>query len=377
MSQQLLFSCEAPPSGGPWSHAILDAFRQQGDPLADAAVEELCRETQRGADLLQRLQQAAQRGGACRRLLQQVNTIPHWVSFDRMRPGMGLAFRNLIPSGLALMCGSLVESFAAADGAKVLVRTGQLQSNPIRRVFETAQFTHSLAVGGGPRPGNLAHDNLVRVRLIHAFVRRSMLKRGDWKPEWGHPVNQEDYAGTLMMFSHVYARSLRVLGVPLSEDELDAIHQVWQYCGYLLGVDPALLTANRTEEAHLYTWITTRQFRPDSDSRALTHSLLAAMASHPPFFFPLEGLQALSRAMLGDRLADAMALPPTKSWRYLARPLQVSLRTQSRLGRWPVLKRVTESAGKHLSELILRQGLGATPATFNAPPSARQAQARG
>ena len=54
---------------------------------------------------------------------------------------------------------------------------------------------------------------MINVRMVHAFVRRATLKRPDWDASWGHPVNQEDYASTLMLFSHVTLRSLGLLGV--------------------------------------------------------------------------------------------------------------------------------------------------------------------
>ena len=134
----------------------------------------------------------------------------------------------MVAGGLALLCGSLAESYSSGLAAKVLIRTGNLSRSTRRRIYETAEFLNVLALSGGPRPGTTAHRVLCNLRLLHARIRAAMQRRSDWEPQWGVPVNQEDNGSTLLMFSLVFARSLRRLGVLLSEEEPDSIHHSWR-----------------------------------------------------------------------------------------------------------------------------------------------------
>ena len=301
-----------------FSDTLLDHLRTVGDPLADAALSELGAATVRpppGADLVTAVCRHAEASpGACRELIDQAYAVPSWVSFPRMLAGYRVGFSYPVAGGMALLCGSLAESYASALGAKVLIRTGNLERSTRIRIYETADFLHTLASSNGPRPGSAAHRVLLNLRLLHARIRKLTAQRSDWELRWGQPVNQEDYGSTLLVFSLVYARSLQRLGVRLSLEELDSLHHGWRYAGYVMGVDSRLLTESRAEEQLLYTAITRRHHHPDNDSRVLLAALFSAMAWQPPFFVPTAALHAICRQLLGEELADALAVPRDPLW---------------------------------------------------------------
>ncbi|MBS1124362.1 MAG: hypothetical protein H6Q90_6590 [Deltaproteobacteria bacterium] len=335
-----------------YDDAFLDPFRQRGDELADAALLEL-----RGAgDLVTRLERGAGAGAvACRRLLDHVREVPSWVDFARMQSGHVRARQFALHAGLALLVGSLAESYASASGAKVLVRSGRLDRDTPRRVYETAVFVHSIGMPGGPRPGTPAHRRIVQTRLIHAAIRHGMQKRSDWNPAWGLPVNQEDYASTLLMLSLVFVRSLRRLGVPFSTAEADAVHHGWRYVGWVMGVDEALLSRDLEDETALYQAITRRQFEPDDDSRTLVAALLDTMSGRSPIYLPRGVLAAAARRVLGDRLADALAIAPPRGWQSILTPLSIAGRLAGPLfAAVPAAGRAAESLGAYIAEQSLR-----------------------
>lgn len=341
----------------------LDAFRTQGDPDADAAYRALRSEGWAGStvDGLRRL--ALDRQPAAARLWEHVHTTPVWVDYDRMTPAFDVALQNVIASGLALMAGSLVESYASWRGAKVLVRTGRLQQDTLRRLYETAAFASDIALCRGARVGNRAWENVVGVRLMHARVRHLLTARADWEDGWGMPVNQEDYAGTLFMFSLVYRRSLERLGVAVDDEVREANHHVWRHVGWLMGVDERLLTPSPTQEKALYREIRRRQFGPDEDSRRLAAGLLRAMAGRPPFFLPLGALQALSRRLIGERLADEFGFPRSRWWSRVWDSSWWLNAVSSRVARrTPGISRASIRIGEQLTNRIVAAGLpgGAT-----------------
>src|SRR5438105_1988501 len=224
----------------------LEEFRARSDALADAAAAELAEARTPRGDWIEAL---ARGGPAGRALLDHASTVPSWVDFDAMRPGAQFGLRTPLQSTLALLFGSLMESYASARGAKVLVRAGRLSSQVIARLHDTTTFVLEIAASRGPRPGTRAHRHVLRTRLVHAFIRHGMLRRGDWSfPQWGHPVNQEDLAGTLLAFSHVYLRSMERIGAGATEEEAASLHHLYRWVGQVMGVAPDLLTADRSEE---------------------------------------------------------------------------------------------------------------------------------
>ncbi len=351
-----------------WPDSLLDKLRLVGDPLADAALFELAqlagpkkKEARPGpsSDLVAAVsQRAAAAPGACRELIGQAYAVPSWVSFPRMLAGYRVGRSRPVAGGLALLCGSLAESYSAAMAAKVLVRSGDLQRSTRRRIYETADFLHVLASSNGPQPGSHAHRVVLNLRLMHSRIRQGTLQRGDWDPRWGVPVNQEDNGSTLLMFSLVYARSLQRLGVALTPAELDSIHHGWRYAGYVLGVDERLLTESCADEAALYAAISRRQHRPDADSHALLTALFAEMAWQPPLFLPVGVLYAVSRVLLGEGLADAMKVPRAPLWQAAPSLLRALGQAQQALLGWvPGSGEVSQRVGTRIIESTLHYGL--------------------
>ncbi|MBL8949767.1 MAG: DUF2236 domain-containing protein [Myxococcaceae bacterium] len=338
--------------------AWLDAYRTKSDDLADAAAAELIRAKALKGDWALALEHG---GPACRRLYEQAHTVPSWVDFERMRAGAQLGLRTPVQSALALIMGSLMELYAGARGAKVLIRSGRLESQVIARLHDTTQFVLEIAASRGSRPGTYAHRHILRTRLVHAFIRHGMLKRGDWNAAaWGHPVNQEDYAGTLIAFSHVYLRSMERIGAKLTLEEEDSVHHGYRWVGWVMGVDEGLLTASRDEERVLYAHITRRNLHPDDDSRALARSLLAALDRRAPTFLPAVALAEISREMIGDPLGDALGLPRAPRWAAFGdRALPWLSSVQRTVERLPLARVPIELVGEQVARAVYKYGLRA------------------
>ncbi len=339
--------------------AWLEAFRSQIDELgAEAAREVMASGKLRGGDLIDALEGCARAGGkASTQLLDEAATVPAWVDFARMLPGSKLGLRTPVQSGLALVLGSLVESYASAKGAKVLIRGGRLESQVIARLRDTTSFVLQVAAARGPRPGTAAHRHIIRTRMVHAFVRHGVLKRNDWRAEWGLPINQEDYASTLLAFCHVYLCCMHALGVNVTDEEERSVHHLFRWVGHVMGVAPELLTATREEERLLYLHITRRQLHPDDDSRVLAHALISALAGRGPLFLPAPALEGLSRQMLGDELADGLDFKLSGRWTQLGKVMPVVSSVQRVAERLPGMVPRLESIGERVARLVFTRGL--------------------
>lgn len=343
-----------------FSDAFLEPYRSRSDDLADAAIAEVPEAAPGG--LLVAVEAKAARGSkASHRLIAHAFEVPPWVDFKAMKPGHARGLERSIRSGLTLLAASLVESFASANAAKVLVSSGRLRKAPERRLFETARFVFDIALSGGAPPGSSAHRNVVEVRLLHAFIRGKLVARGDWDPSFGHPINQEDYASTLLMFSHVYVRGLERLGARFTDEERAAVHHTWRWVGHLMGVDDALLSRDVAEERVLYEAMSRRQFVPNDDSRSLAHGLLDAMAGRAPFYLPAVALHTLSRRLIGDRLGDALRLRKSDPWERAFGALAHAASLQDRVERALPRGRVAaRTIGTAFTERVIRDGLRAS-----------------
>lgn len=165
----------------------------------------------------------------------------------------------------ALLHQSLPEAYACARGAQVLYLTSELVTHPARRIRETAHMLISMlsedpSISDKERrhktnlhPGYAGAKSARRVRLFHALVRKMFAEESPghlpdrWKvraehferqgrPILGKPINQEDQLGTLFTFTVSVFEALGRIGVPYTQDDMDAWFHVWDIVGRHLGV---------------------------------------------------------------------------------------------------------------------------------------------
>jgi hypothetical protein len=249
--------------------------------------------------------------------LRETSRVPAWVDWDLVQRGGRVLVRAGPLGGLVLGLKSLVLAYASPGGNKPLVRTGQLVEHAAMRLHETARFVGATVTeaGGGLRPGSPGWQITLRVRLVHARIRRTILESGRWDAAaWGAPINQHDQVGTLILFSVAVLEGLRHLGMTITAEEAEAYMHLWRWSGWLVGVDPELLPATEREGARLGALIRATQGPPDDDSRALTRALLFSAPRGAGL--RREGRvpvvsAALCRTLIGDDLADALAVPRT------------------------------------------------------------------
>jgi hypothetical protein len=275
---------------------------------------------------------------------------------------------------------SLVHGYASPAGNKPLILTGRLEQQAGRRLNETARFVQAVCRSRGMRPGADGWKITIFVRLIHAQVRRMIAKSDRWRPElWGAPVNQHDMAGTLLLFSLSVILGLQSLGVRIDDDEAERFMQLWRFVGHVIGVEPDLIPASMYDATRLAEMISTLQGPPDADSRALTRALLevplAEVQGAPPrtrtetrnLERRVRFAQAMCRHLVGEELADALAVPSTP-WR-IAVPIVQRLVRGAELVRSsvPFADGPAIAAGNRYWDRVVEVGLAGATAEFALP----------
>jgi hypothetical protein len=168
---------------------------------------------------------------------------------------------------------SLPYCYAAADGAQVLAFSQRINSNPEKRLLETSGFVLDVCQPDAFASNGSGFISIAKVRLMHAAIRYHLLKSGKWDMNYGHPINQEDMAGTNLAFSLIAIRGLRKLGFVISHSDASAYVAMWNYIGRLGGVNSELLPDNAKLAFLLEKRIADRNFRPSAAGQELTKSL--------------------------------------------------------------------------------------------------------
>jgi len=293
------------------SHQELDALRAIGDSEADAVVAELGRDAWVVNAALRHVHRNDEPlpdslPELVRRFFQRHAALPRDIEALRIARAQAFAERHLLPIMLSLLYASLPTTYAAARGARVLAATGRMSGNALdRRVNETAQFLLDVLVPGSFSPGGYGLRAIQKVRLMHAAVRAQLSTAGDGNEI---AINQEDLLGTLFAFSVVVIRALRRLGIAVSPEEASDYYELWRITGSLLGIRPRLVPAHFNAASDLSDRIASRHLQASDHGRQLMAELLAGMERHMPL--PLQRApRVLVRHLVGDQLADALAIP--------------------------------------------------------------------
>jgi ER-bound oxygenase mpaB/B'/Rubber oxygenase, catalytic domain len=256
-------------------------------------------------------------------LLEPLAEVPDWVDFDRLERASIAYWRAGFWTGLTLNCASLAAGYRSGAGVKPLTFTGRLVRMAYRRQQETGRWLIAATSPGGLRRDAPGFRETIRVRIIHASVRRRILASETWQADaWGAPINLTDTAyGITGEFSTVPIAALRDAGLHYSSSEREDIQHLWRYVGHLLGLPDDLLAA---DEARALEMVAIKDFTDtpaDEDSRALVRALIEQ--GTPPELLvpgPLAGiagrmipptLYGMTRRWAGDDIADELGIPDT------------------------------------------------------------------
>jgi hypothetical protein len=292
-----------------------------------------------------------------RHFLMTEASTPPFLNRTRVLGAQAWAQRHLFQITVALFCASLPSAYAAAKGARVLLGTGRMQQDLDRRINETARFVLDILTPGSLEPSGASLSAIRKVRLVHAAVRP--LVRGRISDEV--PINQEDMLGTLTGFSVLVLRALRRMGVHVESSAAEDFYHLWRGVGSVMGVREELLPADLEEANVTADLIAERQFRASADGHILMAGLLRRMEEH----VDLPGMRGsprfLVRYLLGDRLADILAIPAADG--------SIAERLCMRgLARRPGLfGTLSELVGRRLLDAVVSAKLGGREPSFEMP----------
>ena len=254
-------------------NSTMQEWRFLGDKLADDALPIILGPAgdAGGSDLLLRLQAAAaspSAGVEVQGLWKQLLTIDETpFHYDRAQIARGQAV--FYRYGSQILASLLQFSLSAGFSSPLIARVSNLTSylvppmsstpegeapritkssndRTFQRLMETTQFVVDCMSGDAMEVQHEGWRAAVRVRLLHATVRRRLLLKVRSamqhmpNPPYieerdGIPISQEDYVATLASFSGAPLLSVMKLGVRPTLQECEDYTALWKVIGYYIG----------------------------------------------------------------------------------------------------------------------------------------------
>ena len=292
-----------------------------GDPEADAMMEELAtidadagfRFLQAGMDEEHDVLRDAP--PAVQAFFQGIENPPEWVDLESFGAGVRLFHKNSKLLLAGMLGGVLVEGFST-NISKSFFITGRLRDQGVRRLQQNNRQMIELFFPGGMMRQGDGWKLSVRVRLVHAQVRRLLGQSANWEHDaWGVPLSAAHVGFAITAFSARLLRHMRSLGARYSEEEARSFMQIWRYSGHLMGIPDSILFTNEEDALELFRIGLLCEPAPSTESVVLANSLvnsapLVAGITSSEERRSLSGyVYHVSRALIGKELADQLNYP--------------------------------------------------------------------
>ena len=251
-----------------------------------------------------------------RDFFQALDEPPPWVDHDAFRPGVRAFHANVDLMLVAFVTGVLVEGFSTLI-AKSFNMTGRV-SKTRRRLQQNNRQLMDIFFPGGLRRENDGWKLSTRVRFVHARIRALLSKREEWDHDaWGTPVSAAHLGFAISIFSRRLLEYSLLVGGRFNEEEKESVLSVWRYSGYLMGIPETILYTTDAEAKKIREIAYLCEPAPDADSIAMANGLIRAIPGVAEVTDPAEVRSVtdlayrLSRALIGNRLADRFEYPKT------------------------------------------------------------------
>lgn len=213
-----------------------------------------------------------------RAMLEPILDPPDWLNCELLDAGC-VAYCRVGPANAFAGACTLSYGYAIPRTAKILLATGRIEEMAGKRLLETGQWLLAATAPGNMRPdrGGSGIAACVRVRLVHAYVRRHMLAQEDWDLQRDAiPLNATDVAATLNIgFYALHIQGVEKLGIRYSPGEMQAMAHMWRWVAHVVGVSPDLQPLSYEHASSIQDTYEAFEQRTDSDSaKLLTTALL-------------------------------------------------------------------------------------------------------
>ena len=292
--------------GDPEADAVMEAFaslgREEANRFVHAGMEQDEDELREAPELV-------------RDFFKGLDVPPAWVDSSAFNQGIRMFHRNsrLILGGM--VGGTLVEGFST-NIAKSFFLTGRLRDQGVRRLKQNNRHMVEIFMPHGLERDGDGWKLSVRIRLIHAQVRRLLASSDEWDAEaWGAPISAAHTGFAITAFSARLLKHLKSLGAVYDDEERASFMEVWRYTGFLMGIPETILYRDEEEALRLFKIGGICEPAPGVESIAMANSLIASaplvagVTESDARYGLAKYVGSVSRALIGNTLADQLRYP--------------------------------------------------------------------
>ena len=182
--------------------------------------------------------------------------------------------RNSYTVLVAYVAGVLIEGFTT-NIARSFMLTGRVRDKGVRRLGQNNRHMTEIFFPGGLHQHADGWKLSVRVRLVHARLRRLLSHSEDWDGDaWGVPISAAHLGFAISAFSARLLKHMKTLGANYDEVEYSSFMNVWRYGGYLMGIPETILYRDAEDALKWYDIGLMCEPETSVDSIAMAHSLI-------------------------------------------------------------------------------------------------------
>ena len=294
--------------GDPVAEAMAEDLAELGPskswPILQAAMDNPTEETLRDAP------------ASVRAFFKDAETPPEWLDHEAFAPAVRMFHRNSGVVLAAFVAGVLIEGFTT-NIAKSFFITGRVRDQGVRRLGQNNRhMTEIFFPGGLDRHGD-GWKLSVRIRLVHARLRRLLNNAEEWDAEaWGEPISGAHLGFAVAAFSARLLKHMKTLGAAYNDEERESFMAVWRYSGHLMGIPDTILFRDEAEALQLYD--IGLMCEPDApiESLVMAHSLvnsaplIAGMTTPEDRQELAKYVYRVSRGLLEKDTCEQLMYPP-------------------------------------------------------------------
>jgi len=312
----------------------------KGDPLADAAIESMVGLPQKRIHEIITAGMEEDEAGfrdappELRELIESSSIQPDWFDSKAVYPGCRAFHADSDLYVQALVGSSIVWGFTTLI-SKSFFTTGRLTDHGVRRLRQNIRQLIEIMIPGGLERHGEGWKLSVRIRLIHAQVRYHLRRSDEWdEAEVGTPIHIGHVALAAANFSARVIEAAKRLGAEPTAEESEAFVQIWRYSGHLMGVPETILFRSEAEALELCRVAVACEPRPTIEGIVMANALVNSAPVVIGIRKPTKRqhlanyVYRVSRALIGDELADKLNYPPQST-----RGLLFYLRNKRRLAK--------------------------------------------
>lgn len=292
------------------------------DPVADAAADALASfEPSDGHRLIRAgmdgdTKEFASAPAALRELFEQAEDTPAWWDASAVHAGCRAFHANsdlFIPAFFVVTlrnAGTLI--------SRAFYATGRVRTvHGLRRIRQnTRHFIEIMLPGALEREGD-GWKLSVRIRLVHAQVRRLLRDSGEWDPAvFGEPLSAAHMGLASANFSASLLKEASRLGADLDAEARASVMQIWRYASWLVGTPEALLFEGDESATVAFRDVAVAcEPPPGEEASVIAQRLVMALPLVAGMDEPSKQKDfqdhafRVSRALLGDELSDQLGFP--------------------------------------------------------------------